>query len=108
MMKHAMVAIFATSMIVGVAMPASAGPYDDIYLQVGDSKDRYRVGDLKTVSVCELKARLAKELKLDARKFELFRNGGFLLDEDRTLYGAGVTSASTVTVKMVSGTFQCT
>jgi len=89
-----------------IAAPAAMAG-DKVNVVYGSGSERFDVDDLKTISVCALKQRLASKYDIDVKKFDLKKKGGAKLHEDKTLYGAGVRNYNNLEMKEVSRSHQC-
>jgi len=102
MRNKIMVAAIASAL---AAPAAFAG--DKVDIEFAGNKERMDVGDLKTMSVCSLKQRIAKKFDLKIKKFDLKRKHGVKLNADKTLYGAGVRNYNRLEIISVNHSFQC-
>jgi len=101
MKKIILTAVLAATL---VAPAAFAG--DKLDIEFNGSKERIDVDDVKTASVCTVKQRAAAMFGLKMKKFDLQRNRA-TLNEDKTLYAAGVRAYNKLTVKEVNYSSQC-
>jgi len=102
MKKLVLAAAIAATLIAPAAM---AG--DKVKVEFGGNSERMDVGDLKTTAVCSVKQRVAGMFGLKMNRFNLHKKHGVKLNEDKTLYGAGVRNQNALTVKEVSHSSQC-
>ncbi|WP_286828756.1 MULTISPECIES: ubiquitin-like domain-containing protein [Kordiimonas] len=97
-------------LVAGVVLSAVASGAafagDKVEVVWGAGAKRFDVGQVETMSVCSLKAMVAGEFGLQARKFDLMK-GGRKLNDGKTLAGDHIYANHKLLVKEVSYSNQC-
>ena len=100
--------MFKTVIISGLALMAASMPAvaDTVLVTASGAQRRLQSIDLERMTVCDLKARVASEMGLNIKKFDL-HVGYRPADGNANLAAAGVRSGGQVQVKEVSSSRQC-
>jgi|GEM_PF-2968622 len=99
--------VLTTALAAVMAGPVAAGSSDFVYVAFGELKERIKTGDLDEASVCSVKRMVSEKFNLEMKKFELVK-GGRKLNGDKTLGGDHVYNGTTLEIKPVSHSWQCT
>lgn len=103
-MKNGLWMVIVATAMFTTPIQASTG---QVYVKHGGQEQR--IGDInfKAMSVCALKARLARMFSLDPGKFDVTKESGLVLNEDLTLEGDNVSRGSMLYIRKTSYSRQC-